>query len=775
MYPKPPRKLPGSPFKDSLKTLGVDPTNVDRIYDLYRIAFSKDVTADTTFAKFDAAIESLRQAIAAQLRNLAVGTMYPYKPGHPNAVQAAHAAQAPDTGHEASTGNFMDVVGSTLSQFFAPSGNQIFVLQFPGRFLQQSLYAWDTSTAGVYGQFIKPPAVNESEFRLTDQLYNIGKTVGGPNATNLSIIYEQVLNNLVPAYHDKDLLERQNDIRKWLLREVKVTPWITELINNQHPSSWQPKVPAPAKPPPPSNASSAVRPGFAVSNKVKGDGDEDGKINRLELSQALMHEYLVSKQAWETERDAKMKEALSFQVGTAESSSALDALNRELAHMTATREAQLAAKYADAVVRGFSHTIREYVGYLDVKSAAEFLQDAKDSFREAASSSFDGALKIYPVQMTPIDWFEGLSTSFTMEDLTSDPELIRMEIDAKGKQLDVLNSQLALLIGSKKGDTAALEAQVNTAQSSLDDATSALALQYSSNVISMAKTCIDAYGNLKPGELETTAGKLKIAGAALDDLKKGMTLVADAQKNLTKASRAFSQLLAAKALAEATDTQVQQKQIQLQITSLNKSIEELTARYCQMSAPEEDTAASTPGSTATATTTTPSPAPSIRDIPKFPKSSTSGGGRWQEISMFHEFTHEESSAVSSTSASSKQSGGNYWIASHSSSSSASAAMFKSHTASKSYKVEFGLRCTLVTVDRGGWFQPQFFKESENFYHVNSKVSWSKWPATIKKVEDLKANQDALLGLNDYLLPAFPVGYIICKVCFVLLDKNKFRL
>jgi len=67
-----------------------------------------------------------------------------------------------------------------LKQFFNPGGNQIFTLQFPGRFLQQSEYAWDTSSPGVYGQFVKPVAVNETEFRLIDQLYDLTDRVVGP-------------------------------------------------------------------------------------------------------------------------------------------------------------------------------------------------------------------------------------------------------------------------------------------------------------------------------------------------------------------------------------------------------------------------------------------------------------------------------------------------------------------------------------------------------------------------------------------------------------------
>lgn len=81
-----------------------------------------------------------------------------------------------------------------LKEFFTPGGNQLFTLQFPGRFLDQASYAWDTASAGIYGQFIKPTAVNEAEFRLVDQLYDVAPNVAGPNGTNLSIVYEQVRN-----------------------------------------------------------------------------------------------------------------------------------------------------------------------------------------------------------------------------------------------------------------------------------------------------------------------------------------------------------------------------------------------------------------------------------------------------------------------------------------------------------------------------------------------------------------------------------------------------
>jgi len=61
------------------------------------------------------------------------------------------------------------------------------------------------------------------------------------------------------------------------------------------------------------------------------------------------------------------------------------------------------------------------------------------------------------------------------------------------------------------------------------------------------------------------------------------------------------------------------------------------------------------------------------------------------------------------------------------------------------------------------FQPQFFKQSNGFYHIDDTVSWSKWPAGITTLDDLKnAGGPAYDAINKYMLPAYPVGFIICK-------------
>ena len=720
----------------ALQALGFDDAQVRDATTLYHSSFNASGVCDIS------GTNKYRAKLAEVLGS---------RPTQPNGSSPSHDARAPGApagiALPTTGGNFLDAITGSLKKFFNPGGGQIFTLQFPGRFLQISEYAWDTTAAGIYGQFIKPTVVNESEFRLVDQLYDVSGVVSGPNGVSLSQVYDQLLNNLIPVISNTGLAKQQDQIRQWLLREVKASSWVQKIVEAQHDTDEKTTSTAVVTPPAASNATGS-KPQFAISNKLS----DQNTINRMELSNALMQEYLQAKQAWEVERDQLIQQALQLQLGSAESSTALNDASRRLAHTTAIREAQLASKYADAVVRGYTHNVREYVGFLDVKSPAETLQDAKDSLREAAMSSMDGSLRVYPVQMTPIDWFEGLSTSFTLEDLTSDPTLIEQQIDSKSQQLDLLNSQLVALQFGTKGDVDKLTAQVNDAQQRLDDATSTLANTYSSNVIAMAKTCIDAYGKVNADQLKGINGKLKMAEAALGQLQQDMQKTADAQKELTSASRALSQALAAQALAQATDTRQQQEQIRLQINSITGDLNELTARYQSLNNKD----------------TRPAPQTTEQSVDAYdvmtPVNETSGGSRWQQITMHHMVESNYSEQHDQAQASASSWNCNLWIFSTSGSSSESSASSSSLALHSKNEVWVGFRATMVTVDRAGWFQPQFFKQSGSYYHINPETSWSKWPADVKNAEQLKIKgEDAFQDLNKYLLPAYPIGFIIAKV------------
>ena len=636
-------------------------------------------------------------------------------------------------------GTFLEVIVNSLKQVFAPTTGQCFAFQFPGRFLQQDLYAWDTSAAGIYGQFVKPIVVNESEFRLVDQLYNVGEIVGAPNGQNLSICYEQVLNNLVPG-HENDsrvMAKQQDQIRRWLMKDVPAAGWVKNLIESQHTrsSSLAAAVGSTTSP------DGEPVPQFAVANKLS----DDGKVNRMELAEALMEEYLAAKQVWELERDTMIKNARA-------KNEDMEDVTRKLAHITSIREAQLAAKHADAVVRGYSHTIRQYLGYMDVKSPSEMLQDAKDAFREAATSSLDGAMNIYPVQMSPIDWFQGLSTSFTMEDLTSDPDIITQQIDAKSKLLDLLQSRLAALQLSPKNDIKALRSAVEAAQSTYSKAQSELQKTYTSNVISLAESYVSAANGFQFSAFSAKALSLNILATAFSGIEAAMNKTLAAHDAVNSASRAYSQALSAVTLAEATDTSQEITTITLQIDVIRKEITELTTRVQALRA-------NPPNSN-------PPPTGPLSDKPLFtpPANGTSGGSRWQEIILFHKTSNIRQ--TSSTQVSSSVSGSDvsfFWGSKRQSSTSSAQDLATAN--SESFDVEIGFRATMVTVDRGGWFQPQFFKQSSGFYHIDKKIFASKWPEGINSMEDFRNAKPAQWEvLNKGLFPAYPVGFLICKVC-----------
>jgi hypothetical protein len=469
-----------------------------------------------------------------------------------------------------------------------------------------------------------------------------------------------------------------------------------------------------------------------------------------------MMEYLEAKQKWELERDAMIEEAMGIDPSTPESQRKLNNLTRKLAHITAVREAQLSAKYSDAVIRGFSHNVREYMGYMDMKSSAEFLQEAKDSLREAAMSSLDGSLKVYPVQMTPINWWQGLSTNFTLEDLTQNPDLIKNQIEAKSQQIDVLNKQLVALNFGTKGDVEKLRERVAAAESRLNESRANLAKTYTSSVFSLAQTAIDRTNVLNVGQLTKLMQPYGIIGDALKDLQTGMQNMANAQAEVNGATRAWTDAAAGLALAEATDTRQQQEQIRLTIDTLKKEIAELTARYQALNKGGNDLPAPVPEGEE----------PNLEDVPLLPggPDETSGGSRWQEITLHHQVESEYSYNRSQSSASTSSSGCNLWLWSSSQSSQESQGSSETKTIKSSDEVWVGFRATLVTVDRAGWFRPQFFQETKSYYHINPELKWTKWPDGVDTMDKLKEGGNANFHqLNQYLLPAYTVGIIICKV------------
>ncbi|KAH8826792.1 hypothetical protein DL96DRAFT_1801670 [Flagelloscypha sp. PMI_526] len=660
-------------------------------------------------------LQFLRVGLAANLKTnerLAIlpSTIGEGQPGHDIGIGEGNGSTAKAVG-------FLLELVDNMNQFFPPGKNQLFTLQFPGNILDINSFAWDTQLASANGPSVKPTAVKEAEFRLVDQLYDLQDVVGGGNGSNLSIVYEQILNNLLPIFQSPALHERQSQIRDWLMKEVPLTPWIVEIIGRQKgrkeslPSAFQAPTPIGTIP---------VESGFGLT---LDSAAQDKTLNRVELSELLMKEYLFAKKDWEMERDALIKQISQIDLGTPESRKASKELARKLSHVTAVRKAQLASKYSEAVVHGFLHTVREYMGttkthrhysYMDILAPPVALQNAKDALHEASTSSADGSAKIYPVQMQPLDWFKGLSTNFQLGDLTSSPEVVRDQIEYMSQQVGLLQTELDALSLS---DLEKVASKVESIQNALQRVDSALD--------SMTKNS---------GQPSATE----------DNLAKSLGIsqqVNVAQANPTSASRLVSQVLATQNTTEVADSKQGHDQIKLKLDTLNAELKELQLRYqsatlSSSSLPEDTSSQELP--------TEPLELPSER---------TSGGSRWQSISFRSTSMTRRIRSLRDNNSRLGEWSCNLWLPSNGDHALAQASDFSEDTGED---IEIAYRATQVTVDRGRWFYPQLFKQSASFYKSRPNISWAEGP----------------VGSHSHgLLPGYPVGFIIAKDIMVRVKRS----
>lgn len=302
--------------------------------------------------------------------------------------QRAHALttdlKGPEKAFEAPMPAMKEVLWEKLNQLFGPSAHStsFLTLQSPARYLDKAEFSYKME--GIYSNFVKPVVVNEAEFRLTDQLFAPSRVVGAPNGQNLSTNYDMILNNLVPRYIDADVEIRKarEKMRSWLLEETSSQNAF--FVNDTR--IIEPKV-------------DGVVGGDEVREAVRSNDALSGPriASRMEVCQKLMLEYLEASSAWKTKHSKMIQDAMHVQ--TDGRLQMLEDAARMIANTASVENSKLSAKYADVVVRGHLHTVRECLAQLDIKSVAEFLQDAKDSLRGSALSSLYGASRVLPVIM----------------------------------------------------------------------------------------------------------------------------------------------------------------------------------------------------------------------------------------------------------------------------------------------------------------------------------------------------------------------------------------
>ena len=143
------------------------------------------------------------------------------------------------------------------------------------------------------------------------------------------------------------------------------------------------------------------------------------------------------------------------------------------------------------------------------------------------------------------------------------------------------------------------------------------------------------------------------------------------------------------------------------------------------------------------------------------------------------------SSSSSASQSSWSVGGWFWSASGSHSQQSAEEHQKKLDMNK--KLEIGFRVKKVTFDRGGWFNPTLFKLSDNYFRLaDIQVSRGLTKDDIRAISTSGQNVAGRLrslvtyntvvdGTNkqlDYVLPAFPTGFVVAKDVTIRIQSSK---
>ncbi|KAI1062937.1 hypothetical protein LB507_005566 [Fusarium sp. FIESC RH6] len=687
----------------------------------------------------------------------------PTGPAHADKPPAPTTNAAADTG----TSSFIYQLYDKLSTLYCPGGGQYFALQFPTRFLDKDTFAYELD--GNFSRFNKPVVVNEAEFNLTDALYPISPIVGGPNGQTLSRNYEKALNGLIPTSETKEVRIQREKMRKWLLTETKAgnaaytvdtrlaIPGLSTESAKKLSEMYGMNITAgDPRTGPMTDQAEAIRLAEQAIKLVQNKNmDTPRGMTRMEFSETLMQTYLRDRQAWEEEKDRMISEASRL---AATDPRAMNDLTRRLAHISALQEAKLSAKYGDAVVRGYSHTVRGFLGHLDIKSVAESLQDAKDSFRQSELASLYTASKVYPVAMQPTDWFQALDTGFTREELSQDPSLIKAAITAKAQLIDNLENQIANLRDFNKGDPAVARAAMNEAAARRETAIAELSRKYTASTISAVKLVLTAVAGpagaagagiasktigdvMGKGEENEDRKKLLAAGISVEDLTdigNQMDEVAQANAAVNSASRVLTEHMSDYSLAMAGDTRTMQSYTIATRAAVKKS--------------------GTPGK--------------LEEIGSLPPGN--GGSRWSEIHIQSNVANSYTKTVSETESKVDSFECNFWIGSYSKSKQENSATNTTESGGSTLSVDVSMRVTYVTVDRSGWFDPSLLEMSKSFMKgskTNDYSTWTKWK-TGDKIEDAaKAITSNNTNKPEGYLVSFPVGYIIVKDCVIKVSSS----
>lgn len=634
---------------------------------------------------------------------------------------------------ENSSDDVMNLIYNHVNKLLG-AGSQLFAMEFPARPLNTRDYEYNTDDC--YSTLTKPYTVQEREFLLSDQLYDLSPVVQGTNGERLSTVFNTVINNYVPRLEAlKSFVNDQKNLREWLLAPV--------------------------------------------TDEVRG---ERKTMSRMAMARELYDEFLERRNEWYSTKNRVYEEYRARDD--------LDGYANWLSSEGLVQEEQISNFYNDAVVRGHYHEVLTLLGFLNVSSPSEALENTKQKMRSSLRRSLDGSTDVYPVQFQPSDWFKSLRPNLSPKDLTMAAESLAADYRAKQRRLRGLKAQLAeqTAIEIPAEEQERLKTEVENRRQQLSQSQQALLSQYGSGALSAVKAVIGIYKNernpyAKAQEVIDKARSAKdkqkldltesrvcdLLEDIADDVVKSIIQSCQAQDAVLQDINRLNEARMACSEAKVRDMTLQKQRIEEQIQTVQADLDFLTPLVTGTIA-----AASTEGAAdadaALLTASDEAQDENFMDV--IIKSDESG-------------SFSSNSTSSSSSQSSWSLGGWFWSGGGSRSTQNAAETQKKMELNK--KLEIGFRVKKVSIDRGGWFNPTIFKLSDNYYRLaDIRVSKGLTKTDVHKASSAGMNSAAQLNelvtyeaeVNgehkklSYVLPSFPTGFVIAKDITIRIQCDK---
>ena len=627
---------------------------------------------------------------------------------------------------ENSSADVMNVIYDNVNKLLG-AGNQLFVMEFPARPLNAHTYEYNTDDC--YSTLTKPYPVQEAEFLLSDQLFDVSPVVQGPNGERLSTVFNTVINNYVPRLEAlRSFVHDQKNLREWLM-----TP---------------------------------------VEDEVRG---ERKILSRMAMARELYDEFLERRNEWYALKN-RTYDAYKERGD-------LDGYARWLSTEGLVQEEIVSNFYNDAVVRGHYHEV------LNVSSPSEALESTKQKMRSSLRRSLDGSSDVYPVQFQPSDWFKALRPNLSPKELTMATDSLVADYRAKQKQLrslkELLGEQTVMEVPPEEQKR--LQTEIDSCERQLSESQQQLISQYGSGVVSAVKAVLNVYkevgdpftkaqemlervrkvgeGDLVPTDKRVYSLIEGIAGDVVENVLNSC----QAQEKILRDMKQLNDARMAYSEAKVKDLRLQKQRIEEQIQNVQADLDFL-APLVTGTIVEADRQGDQAPDASLLTASEEAQDENFMDV--VIKSDESG-------------SFSSGSSSSSASQSSWSVGGWFWSASGSHSQQSAEEHQKKLDMNK--KLEIGFRVKKVTFDRGGWFNPTLFKLSDNYFRLaDIQVSRGLTKDDIRAISTSGQNVAGRLrslvtyntvvdGTNkqlDYVLPAFPTGFVVAKDVTIRIQSSK---